>query len=84
MNNRKFFRGFTMIEMVVVLAVIAILAAILTPIITSYVDRARLNAASSDLNHIAAATIQFNTDTRVWPRRSASCGPAATPGGCGP
>jgi len=66
-NKRKVFRGFTMIEMVVVLAVIAILAAILTPIITSYVERARLNAASSDLQHIAAATIQFNTDTKVWP-----------------
>jgi type II secretory pathway pseudopilin PulG len=54
-------------EMVVVLAVIAILAAILTPIINSYVDRARLNAASGDVKNIAAAIIQFNTDTRLWP-----------------
>jgi prepilin-type N-terminal cleavage/methylation domain-containing protein len=67
MNKTKESRGFTMIEMVVVLAVIAILAAILTPIITSYVERARLNAANSDLQHIAAATVQFNTDTKVWP-----------------
>ena len=63
----KNFRGFTLLEMVVVLAVIAILAAVLTPIITSYVDRARVNAASTDLKSIAAAIIQFNTDTRVWP-----------------
>src|SRR5205085_2716033 len=35
-------RGFTLIEMVVVLAVIAILAAILTPIVTSYIERARV------------------------------------------
>ncbi|HYR84417.1 MAG TPA: prepilin-type N-terminal cleavage/methylation domain-containing protein [Terriglobia bacterium] len=67
MSKKRDFRGFTMIEMVVVLAVIAILAAILTPIITSYVDRARLNAAASDLHNIAAATIQFNTDTKLWP-----------------
>jgi type II secretory pathway pseudopilin PulG len=56
-----------MIEMVVVLAVIAILAAILTPIITSYVDRARVNAATNDVKNITAAIIQYNTDTKVWP-----------------
>ncbi len=60
-------RGVTMIEMVVVLAVIAILAAILTPIITGYVDRARYNAAATDVKNIAAAILQYNTDTKVWP-----------------
>ena len=54
-------------ELVVVLAVIAILAAILTPMITGYVDRARLNAARSDLNSIAAAVTQFSVDARFWP-----------------
>jgi prepilin-type N-terminal cleavage/methylation domain-containing protein len=60
-------RGFTLIEMVVVLAVIAILAAILTPIVTSYVERARVDRATSDVKKIAAAIVQFNTDTKVWP-----------------
>ena len=54
-------------EMVVVLAIIAILAAIITPMITSYVDRARVNAARNDVRNIAAAIISFNTDTRAWP-----------------
>ncbi len=53
--------------MVVVLAVIAILAAVLTPIVTSYVERARLEAARSDLKNIVAAIVQYNTDTKVWP-----------------
>jgi prepilin-type N-terminal cleavage/methylation domain-containing protein len=60
-------RGFTLIEMVVVLAVIAILAAVLTPIINSYVERARVNTATSDTKNIAAAILQFNSDTKVWP-----------------
>jgi prepilin-type N-terminal cleavage/methylation domain-containing protein len=60
-------RGFTLIEMVVVLAVIAILAAVLTPIINSYVDRARINSANSDVKNIAASILQYNTDTKVWP-----------------
>jgi type II secretory pathway pseudopilin PulG len=54
-------------EMVVVLAVIAILAAILTPIVTSYVERAKLDRSTNDVKNIAAAIVQFNTDTRVWP-----------------
>ena len=60
-------RGFSLIEMVVVLAIIAILAAIITPMIISYVDRARINSARNDVRNIAAAVISFNTDTRVWP-----------------
>jgi prepilin-type N-terminal cleavage/methylation domain-containing protein len=67
-------RGFTMIEMVVVLAVIAILAAILTPIVTSYVDRARTDTAMSDVKKIAAAIIQFNTDTKLWPIYNSTTG----------
>src|SRR6266853_225769 len=67
-------RGFTLIEMVVVLAVIAILAAILTPIVTSYVERARVNTATNDVKNIAAAVIQFNTDTKIWPIYSSTSG----------
>lgn len=66
-KDRMASKGFTLMEMVVVLAVIAILAAILTPIINSYVDRARMNSAASDVKSIASAVVQFNTDTRLWP-----------------
>lgn len=67
MSKRQDVRGFTMMEMVVVLAVIAILAAILTPIINSYVERARLSTARSDVKNLAAAIVQFNSDTKFWP-----------------
>src|SRR5437773_3280961 len=60
-------RGFTVLEMVVVLAIIAVMAAILTPLITSYVDKARHNAAVSDLQNIGSAITQFNTDMKFWP-----------------
>lgn len=54
-------------ELVVVLAIIAILASIITPMINSYIDRARVNTARNDIRNIAAAIISFNTDTRIWP-----------------
>src|SRR5579862_3429987 len=60
-------RGFTLMEIVVVLAVIAVLAAILTPVLTSFVDRARLNAARNDVKNIAAALAQYNTDLKFYP-----------------
>ncbi len=59
--------GWSLMELVVVLAIIAILASIITPMITSYIDRARINTARNDVRNIAAAIISFNTDTRIWP-----------------
>ena len=60
-------RGWSLMELVVVLAIISILAAIITPMINSYVDRARINSARNDVRNMAAAIISFNTDTRTWP-----------------
>jgi type II secretory pathway pseudopilin PulG len=54
-------------EMVVVLAVIAILAAVLTPIINSYVERARLSTARNDTKNLAGALVQHYTDMKFWP-----------------
>ncbi|MFH1007992.1 MAG: type II secretion system protein GspG [Candidatus Latescibacterota bacterium] len=64
MLNKK---GFTLIEMVVVLAVIAVLAAILTPSITRYIENARAHRAESDCKAIAAAIAKFNADVGEWP-----------------
>jgi prepilin-type N-terminal cleavage/methylation domain-containing protein len=64
MKNTK---GFTLIEMAVVLAVIAVLAAILTPLVTSYIDQARVVRANADTNQIAKSYILYYRDTAYWP-----------------
>lgn len=64
MRNQK---GFTLIEMVVVLAVIAVLSAILTPTITRYIANVRLRRAESDCRTIAAAITEFDSDVSEWP-----------------
>ena len=56
-----------MMELVVVLAVIAILATLITPIITSYVDKAKIEKAQNDVRNIATALLQYNTDTKTFP-----------------
>ena len=64
LRNKK---GFTLIEVVVILAVIGILAAVLTPMLTSYIDDARQTRAESDVKAIGAAISAFNKDMRTWP-----------------
>src|SRR5256885_6291884 len=56
-NQRKFTRGFTLIEMIGVLAVIAILASILTPKIFEAINSARINNTVKSYNAIKTAVM---------------------------
>lgn len=60
-------KGFTLIELAVVLAIIAVLAAVMTPIITNYVDQSRVARATSDVKTIAEAIKAYNRDTAQYP-----------------
>src|SRR5438105_13609867 len=60
-------KGFTLIELAVVLAIIAVLAAVLTPMVTGYLDQARTARAQADVRTIADAIKLFNRDTGRWP-----------------
>ena len=72
-------RGFTLIELTVVLAVIVTLALILTPSITNFISDSRMARARTDTQTIAAAVVQFYKDTGFYPQWSAagSGGPGA-------
>ncbi|MCP5108393.1 MAG: prepilin-type N-terminal cleavage/methylation domain-containing protein [bacterium] len=59
--------GFTMIEAVIVIAVLAILGAIMVPIISNNISSARLARAGSDTATIGKAIVQFRKDTALWP-----------------
>src|SRR5262250_2527714 len=60
-------RGFTLIELAVVLAIIAVLAAVLTPMVTGYLDQARTARAQADVRTIADAIKLYRRDTGRWP-----------------
>lgn len=59
--------GFTLIEVVIVLAVIAILSAVLMPMISNNIRSARMARASSDTAVIAKAVVAFYQDLGQWP-----------------
>ena len=59
--------GFTMIEIAVSLMIVAILAAILTPLVGKYVDEARVTRATQEAQSIADAILNFQKNTGKWP-----------------
>ena len=63
-------RGFTLMEIVVVLAIVAALSAVLVPIGFSYMQDARKAQAQNDANQIAAAIGSFLKDTGVPPYKN--------------
>jgi prepilin-type N-terminal cleavage/methylation domain-containing protein len=68
----KLQRGFTLIELTVVLAVIVTLALILTPSITNFITDSRVARARNDTQTLSAAVIQFYRDTGFFPQWSAA------------
>src|SRR5437016_11407677 len=70
-------RGFTLIEMVITLAIIATLVAILTPVVTTYVDQARVAKAQSDVRTIGDAISRFERDVGRYPMFTTGSGALA-------
>jgi prepilin-type N-terminal cleavage/methylation domain-containing protein len=75
MNTRERIRGnagFTLVEVVVVIAVVALLAAILAPLIAKNIDDAKLARAENEAHVIAAALGTFYKDVGRWPTMNAA------------
>jgi prepilin-type N-terminal cleavage/methylation domain-containing protein len=63
--------GFTLIELVLVVAVVAILAAILVPTVFSILDDSAITKGKADVKAIAGAVAKFRDDTGEYPTRDA-------------
>jgi type II secretion system protein G len=67
-------RGFTLIELVVVVAILAVLAGVLVPMVSGEVDDARVARAQTDMKTIGNALMTYRTHTGVWPSNTATTG----------
>lgn len=67
---RAYDAGFTLIEILVAVAILAILSAALAPMVVKYVSDGRVARALSDAQTIAGGVIGFQLDTGRWPVRN--------------
>ena len=67
MNNRNATRGFTLIEVLVVVAILGILAAIVVPRILDRPDEAKRVAAKTDVGAVVQALKLYRLDNGFYP-----------------
>jgi len=75
-SHRKPATGFTLIELMIVVAIVAILAAIAIPSYLNYVTRSKLTEAYNNLSAYRVLQEQFYQDNRIYTG-------TGSPGGCG-
>lgn len=76
LSPRRRQRGFTLIELMITVAIVGILAKVAIPAYLDYVKRGKLTEAFNSLSSCSMALAQYYQDNRSW--ASASVGTAAT------
>ena len=67
MKKTAKFKGFTVVELIVVMAIIATLAAILVPMLLKYTDNARISRLKTNARHVYGAAAYAIADSIAYP-----------------
>ena len=68
--RRHVAQGFTLIELMVVLAILGVLAALIVPNVLGRADDARVTAAKADVNNLVQALKLYRLDNQSYPSPS--------------
>jgi type IV pilus assembly protein PilE len=74
-------RGFTLLEIVITVAVVAIVAAIALPNYADYVTRSKIVEATSSLSDMRVRLEQYFADNRKYPLECIASAPGSAPSG---
>jgi general secretion pathway protein G len=66
-SPRRHARGFTLIEIMVVVVIIGLLAAVIVPQVVSKVDEARIAKAKEDIQSLETALTEYRLDNSTYP-----------------
>ena len=66
-TRRRLTSGFTLIELMVVLVIIGVLAALIVPNVLDRADDARVTAAKTDINNLMQALKLYKLDNQRYP-----------------
>ena len=78
MKNKRQLRGFTLIELMIVVAIIGILAAVAIPAFMDYMKKSKKTEASLQLNKIAKNSKVYYTTNASFVQGTQAATPAAT------
>ncbi len=67
LTSRRAARGFTLIELMVVVVIIGVLAALIVPNVLDRTDDARMAAARTDVNNLVQALKLYKLDNQRFP-----------------
>ena len=67
MNRNASRQGFTLIEVVIAVAIVAILAAAISPMVFHHLEDAKVGKAQNETETIALAVMSYYKDTGTWP-----------------
>ncbi len=67
-NGKTSERGFTLVELLIVVAILGVLAAVVIPTFTGVTSQSRASSQTTDINSVQAAVDRFNADAESsWP-----------------
>jgi len=72
--------GFTLVELLIVLAVIIIIAGVAIPQFVSYLEKSRMNAAKAEVETMGSAVREVKKDTSYYVENLDQLGDASSPG----
>lgn len=71
-RNRANRDGFTLMEIVIAVAIVAVFAAAISPMVFKHLEDAKLTRAQNETESLATAVLSYYKDTGTWPYTSAN------------